>query len=64
VKYLDVQILAYSWYSQFWDLLCIGTTLANLNGLGNLACVSAGQPFFKIFALIWSDHVIYKLYRV
>jgi len=51
--------------------LCIGTTLANLNGLGNSAldmlrlkiCVSAGQlmgqPFlsFKNLALIWSDPV-------
>jgi len=47
--------------------LCIGTTLANLNGLGNSAldmlwlkiCVSAGAIIgaasFKNLALIWSD---------
>jgi len=49
--------------------LCIGTTLANLNGQGNPAlnmlrlniCVSAGAiigaPIFKNLALIWSDPV-------
>jgi len=55
--------LANSWYSQCWDHLCIGTTLANLNGLGNSAlgmlrlknCVTAGAingaAIFKNLAL-------------
>ena len=58
--------MAYSWYSQvLGPFLCIGTTLANLNGLGNSAldmlrlniCVSAGAIIFKNLALIWPDPV-------
>ena len=69
MKKLEVQILAYSWYSQSGTFLCIVTTLANLSGLGNSTldmlglkiCVSAGAiigaAIFKNLALIWSDPV-------
>jgi len=50
--------------------LCIGTTLANLNGLENSAwlksCVSAGAiigaAICKNLALIWSDPVDLDIY--
>ena len=67
-----------NWEYRYWPIvgivnfgtfLCIGTTLANLNGLGNSAlgmlrlknCVTAGAingaAIFKNLALIWSDPV-------